>query len=112
MTLAYALLASLLAASPAMSAQPAGAICLNPKWDYQAKWLGGNEIVAHQTFGRDQRPIKISTTCIGLERANYIHLSSDFHCIAQGDRVIATVIGDQRRSCRVTHVEPYSAPAP
>ncbi len=111
MKIAYAVFACLLAAAPALAAPTQGKVCLDPHWDYQTTALSEHDVVAHQTFGHDHRPIKISTTCINLKRADYIRLWTQFKCVDMGDHVFATQIGVQHESCRVTHVEPFAPSA-
>ncbi|MEJ0026260.1 MAG: hypothetical protein WDN01_09550 [Rhizomicrobium sp.] len=109
---AYAVFACLLAVAPAIAAPPPkGPICIDPKWDYQARWLSGNVIVAKQTLGHDHRELKLSTTCIALREYDYFRLASDFHCVGMGDHIVADKVGGRSQSCRISHVEPY-VPAP
>ncbi|MEI9992446.1 MAG: hypothetical protein WDM86_20730 [Rhizomicrobium sp.] len=108
---AYAVFACLLAAAPAIAAPPPRPICIDPHWDYQARWLSGHDIVAKQTFGHDHRELKLSTTCIALREYDYFRLASDFDCIGMGDQVIANRLGGRSQICRISHVEPY-VPAP
>ena len=110
----HILLASLLAmTAPAAAGDtfntPTGKICLDPAQNYQAFYLKGsdNEIVAHQTFGRDHRMLRLSTTCIDLRDATTIRLATGFNCIAMGDEVFSNAMGGHRQSCRITRVEPY-----
>ncbi len=102
MKLAYAVIASLVAIAPAQAG-----ICLDPHWDYQAHWLAGHDIVAKQTLGHGNKAIKISTTCINLEAADIIRLSTSFGCVGMGDDVFASKIDGHRQHCRISHVEPY-----
>ena len=106
MKFAYVLFAALLAAAPSQAA-----ICIDPHWDYQAHWLAGHDIVARQTLGHGNKALKISTTCINLEAADTIRLSTSFGCIGMGDDVFASKIDGHRQRCRISHIEPY-APGP
>lgn len=115
MKIAYAVFALLIASAPApaepAATPPTGNICIDTHWDYQALWLSGHDIVAKQTFGRDHRELKISTTCFDLESSDFIRLSSDFRCVAMGDKVFTHKLGGHSQVCRISHVEPY-VPAP
>jgi hypothetical protein len=109
----YIVLASLLfAAAPAVAGEtfnaPGGKICIDTHYDYQALYLKGsqNDVVAHQTLGRDHRDLRISTTCHNLRDALTIRLASQFNCLAMGDDVFANTIDGHNQSCRVTRVSP------
>ncbi|MEI9886483.1 MAG: hypothetical protein WDN08_08260 [Rhizomicrobium sp.] len=106
------LLAGFLAATPALAAEtPAPSICIDPHKDYQALYLSGHDIVAKQTLGKDHRELKLTISCLDLRPEDYFSLSSQFACIGLGDTVIANKIGAGHQACRITHVEPYVAPA-
>ncbi len=107
MKFAYAVFASLLAAAPALAATPQGNICIDPRWEYQARYLSGHDLVAKQTLGQDHRELKLSTTCIALQQYDFFRLASDFHCVGLGDHVFASKIGSRGQNCRISHVEPY-----
>ena len=116
-TTGIALISLLALAAPAGAGDafntPGGKICLDTHYDYQALYLKGssNDVVVHQTLGRDHRVLKLSTTCHDLRDATAIRLQSQFNCLAMGDDVFANTIDGHGQSCRVTRVEPY-APAP
>lgn len=103
-TIALLTAAVLLAVTPALAAPT---ICINPHFSYQARYLSGHDIVAKATLGHDRRELKLTTTCIFLQSANFISLSSDFSCVGRGDTVVTSTIDGRRQACRITHVEPY-----
>jgi hypothetical protein len=118
MKLPCIVLSSLLAAAAPAAAgdtfnAPGGRICIDTHYDYQAFYLKGsdNDVVAHQTLGRDHRVLKISTTCHDLRDALTIRLNSQFNCLAMGDDVSSSTIDGHHQMCRVTRVAPY-VPAP
>jgi hypothetical protein len=108
MKIAYVAIAGLLAVAPvAAAAPPRDTVCVNPHYDYQARWLSGHDIVIKQTFGHDQRELKLSTTCIDLDKPDLIRVSSSFNCVGMGDDVFISKIDGHRQACRISHVEPY-----
>ncbi len=108
------LLAALLVSAPLAARAADGRICLDPHDSYQARAIGGHDIVAKSTFGHDHRELRLSTTCINLGSAFHIALSSEFNCLGKGDSVFTGTIDGERQSCRITDVRPYvpDAPAP
>jgi hypothetical protein len=97
-----------LAALPFVAnAAPTGKICIDPKYSYQARAIGGHDVVAKSTFGSDHRELRLSTTCINLSAAFRISLATDFNCIDRGDSIFTATIDGERQSCRITKVEPY-----
>jgi hypothetical protein len=105
----YALLvpAFIAAATPAF-AQDNKPICVDASRDgrYNARPLSLHTVLARNAFGSDQRAVKLETTCIHVDRAAYISLSSFNRCIAVGDDVIVNIPGGHREVCRVTRVIP------
>ncbi len=102
-------LASLLLAAPALGAPPAGGVCIDPHWSYRANWLKGHQIVAERTLGSDHRKLLLDTTCIDLEHADFISLSTSFQCVGQGDDVFVKKLGGHFQHCRITHAAPLPA---
>ncbi len=106
------LLAVFLAATPVLAAEaPSANVCIDPHKDYQARYLSGHDIVAKSTLGSDHRELKLTISCIDLRPNDYFTLSSQFACVGLGDTVVHTKVGGEHQSCRITHVEPYTAPA-
>jgi hypothetical protein len=107
------LLAALIAAAPVTAyAATDGKVCLDPHYSYQARAIGGHDIVAKATLGHDHRELRLSTTCINLGSAFHIALTADFQCLDKGDTVFASTIDGERQSCRITNVQPYVPDAP
>ncbi len=101
----------------ALAAVPAAAterpVCIDPHYGYQALYLNGHDIVVKQTLGRDHRPLRATTTCLGfdLRAATTIRVSADFRCLDRGDTVATSTIDGHHQRCRITHIAPYAAPA-
>jgi hypothetical protein len=105
-------LALLTAAAPVLAAEaPARPICIDPHYDYQALYLKDHDIVVKQTLGHDHRQLRVTTTCFNLRSALSIRVSADFKCLDKGDNVATNTIDGEHQQCRITHVEPYTAPA-
>src|SRR5262249_53091167 len=105
---AASLLAALPIAAQAVTTPPVERkICINPRYSYQAWYVGGHDIVARSTLGSDRRQLRLSTTCLFLSSVYHISLQTDFACIDRGDDVFTSTIDGQRQQCRITHVEPY-----
>jgi hypothetical protein len=99
---------SALLAGVSFAAQAAdGKVCLDTHYSYQARAIGGHDIVAKPTLGHDHREIRLSTTCINLSSAFNISLSSEFSCLDKGDSVFTSTIDGERQTCRITNVQPY-----
>jgi hypothetical protein len=83
-------------------------LCVDASRDgrYNARPLSLHTVLARNSFGSDQRAVKLETTCIHVDRAAYISLRSFTRCIATGDDVITSVPGGHREVCRVTRVIP------
>ena len=110
--LAAAPLAAEAADAPAATPAPTGKVCLDPHYSYQARAIGGHDIVAKATLGHDHRELRLSTTCINLGSAFNISLASEFNCLDKGDSVFTSTIDGERQSCRITRVQPYVPDAP
>lgn len=109
------LAATLLLAGGAHAEPPPGAartVCVDPKFGHQVRVLNAREVVAMMTVGRDRREVKLTTTCVGLQREDHLTLSTDFACIGKGDTLVATKIDGHRQSCSVTDVAPFPSIAP
>jgi hypothetical protein len=108
------LVAALLAA-PAFADEPAQQTerepCLNPSSSYAARWLEGHDVWAQNQLGKDRKPVRVSTTCIGLRNADFIRFAAVSRCLDKGDDVVATNIDGRRQRCLVTNVTAYVPPA-
>ncbi|GAA0539684.1 hypothetical protein FHS83_003741 [Rhizomicrobium palustre] len=98
-------LAALLVSVPAFAAEKAA--CIDPGSSYIAKPLNNIQVYVESSIGPKKPPVRLTTSCHHLQSADGFGLSAEFHCISQGDMVIAT-IGSDRQSCRVTKIEPYA----
>lgn len=106
----------LLALAPAtMAADQApqadgGKACINPHFGYNARSLNQHEIYVRNAIGKPRPALRLTTSCLNLDPAIGIGLSSSFTCIGLGDPVVATTVDGHVESCVVTHIAPY-APA-
>jgi hypothetical protein len=100
-------LSALLAGAPLAAQAADGKVCLDPHYSYQARAIGGHDIVAKPTLGHDHRELRLTTTCIDLSSAFNISLSSEFQCLGRGDSVFTSTIDGERQTCRITNVQPY-----
>lgn len=95
------------AASAAAYADPPKAPCIDPQKSYIARPLNAHDVYARTTLGSPKPAARLTTTCVHLVHADYVSLSSQFTCVAQGDMVIATILGGDREACKVAFVRPY-----
>jgi len=91
-------------------AHGADGTCIDAHASYEAHTQGLHDVVIRRSIGKPRPPLLLTTTCIGLEKADAVSVSSPFNCVGQGDTVVATHIGGERQFCRVTHVAPYVPP--
>jgi len=108
MKLVCALVAGALTAGPA-TAMPA--VCINTQRSYEARVIGPHDIVLQSTIGKARPRLKLTTTCVFLEKPDYVSVSSDFGCAGLGDIVVATKADGHREFCRVSHVAPFAPSA-
>lgn len=98
----------LAAASFAAQADPAPVkSCINTEHSYVAHRLNQHEVFVQSAIGKARPALRLRTTCINLEPAIAIGLSTEFTCIGQGDQVIATTADGHREHCLVSGVLPY-----
>ena len=100
--------ALLAAASTAALADAPKASCIDPHNSYVARPLNQHDVVASVSIGTPRPPVRLKTSCIHLQDATGIGLSSEFACIGLGDRVVATTVGRGSEFCVVTRVLPYA----
>ena len=101
--------AALLAAtSTAALADAPKASCIDPDKSYIARPLNHHDIFVQTSIGKPRPPVRIKTSCIYLDPAIGIGLSSQFNCVGLGDTVVATTVSGTRESCIVTRVLPYA----
>lgn len=98
----------LLLSSSAATAAPAA--CVDVQRSYEAHTDGMHDVIIRNAIGKPRPPLRLTTTCVNLEKADAISVSSDFGCVSQGDIVVATKIDGHREVCRVSSVAPASAP--
>jgi hypothetical protein len=96
----------LLSISAAASA-PAATTCINVQRSYEAHTDGTHDVIIRNSIGKPRPPLRLATTCVNLEKADAISVSSDFGCVSLGDTVVATKIDGHREVCRVSSVAPY-----
>jgi hypothetical protein len=103
--------ALLLLSISAAAAAPAATTCVNVQRSYEAHSDGPHDVVIRNAIGKPRPPLRLATSCINLEKADAISVSSDFGCVSLGDTVVATKSDGHREFCRVTGVSPYGPPA-
>lgn len=98
-------LAQTVVRSPSDAAPPDKPLCVDAMRadSYNARAISRHEVLARNAIG-DRRAVRLMTTCIHLDRAANIGLSSFGHCIGMGDTVVATVPGGPNQTCKVTGV--------
>jgi hypothetical protein len=105
-----ALPAALVLFALAANAQAAKSVCIDTHRSYEAHTQGLHDVIIRNTIGKPRPALLLSTSCIGLDKADRVSVSSEFGCIGLGDTVIATKIDGHSQSCRVTRVAPYVPP--
>ena len=79
---------------------------------YNARPVSLHEVLARNSTG-DMRGVRLSTTCIHIDRAANVGLHSLTQCIALGDQVSVAIPGGPGEVCRVSGVskvpEDYAA---
>ncbi|MBV9540481.1 MAG: hypothetical protein JO167_04375 [Alphaproteobacteria bacterium] len=101
-------------ASPPLPAPPPPARppCLDPGKPYRATWISGRDIMVTATLGKVRPTMKVSTTCISLDRSARISVSAAASCLATGDTVTIKRVGDLPQTCRIGQVTPMPPEAP
>ncbi len=89
------------------NAQAAKNVCIDAHRSYEAHAQGLHDVVIRSTFGKPRPALLLSTSCVGLDKADRISVSPEFNCIGLGDTVVATKIDGDRQTCRVTRVAPH-----
>lgn len=105
----FLVLAAVLAVAShgAMAADAPKAVCIDASKSYAARPLNSHDVFVQQTIGKPKPPVRLTTSCVHLDPAIGIRVSSQFNCVGLGDRVAATTLGSGRQSCIVTRVAPY-----
>lgn len=99
------LLALLFLAAPAFAQPPDRPLCIDASrpGNVNARPISRHEVLARNAIG-DMRGVRIKTTCIHIDRAAMVGLSSSFHCLGKGDAVAVRVPGGPGETCRVTAI--------
>ena len=100
--------ALLVASSTAVLADAPKTSCIDPHKSYVARPLNHHDVFAQTSIGTPRPAVRFTTSCIYLDPAIGIGLSSQFNCVGLGDPVVATTISGTRESCIVTRVLPYA----
>jgi hypothetical protein len=82
--------------------------CIDPHRSYVARPLNNHDVFAQTSIGTPKPPVRFKTSCINLDPAIAVTLSSQFNCVGLGDHVVATTVDGKRESCIVTKVLPYA----
>lgn len=110
----YTLLFVLFAVTPAFAQAPDKPVCVDASRNnnYNARPISLHEVLVRNSIG-DMRGVRLSTTCIHIDRAANVGLHSLNTCIALGDDVAVSVPGGPSEQCRVSSVskvpEDYAA---
>jgi len=106
----FAALAAVLAANAALAGDPAAGVvtCIDTHSSYRVRALNQHDAVVVKTLGEAKPPVRITTTCINLLRADNIGLSSQFNCLGMGDVVVAASIDGRGESCRISKVKAFA----
>jgi hypothetical protein len=99
-----AVLFFVLAAAPALAQEKPLCIDASRDGQYNARPISLHEVLARNALGPDKRVVRLSTTCIHVDRSAVVSLHSFTRCIAVGDDVATTIMGGPRELCRVTGV--------
>jgi hypothetical protein len=109
-----AVLFVLFVVTPAFAQAPDKPLCVDASRNsnYNARPISLHEVLARNSTG-DLRGVRLSTTCIHIDRAASIGLHSLNSCIAQGDDVAVSVPGGPSEQCKISGVskvpEDYAA---
>jgi hypothetical protein len=104
------LLLSSVSAAAAVPSAAAATTCIDVHRSYEAHTDGLHDVIIRNSIGKPRPPLRLATTCVNLDKADAISVSSDFGCVSMGDTVVATKIDGHREVCRISRVAPYSPP--
>jgi hypothetical protein len=90
------------------AAESPQSICIDPHKSYNARSLNQHDVFVQTSIGKPRPPARLETSCINLEPAIGIGLSTSFICIGLGDDVVANTIDGHVEHCVVTRVRPYA----
>lgn len=82
--------------------------CIDPHRSYVARPLNHHDVFVQTSIGTPKPAVRLKTSCVHLDPAIGIGLSSSFSCVGQGDTVVASILGGQREACTVTRVLPHA----
>jgi hypothetical protein len=102
----YALLALVLMATPALAQEKPACIDASRSAGYNARPIALHEVLARNANGREQRSVRLATTCIHVDATARVGLHSLTQCLSVGDDVVVTAIDGRREACRVTKLSP------
>ena len=71
---------------------------------YNARPISSHDVLVRNAVGFDKRSLRLSTTCIHIDRTAIISVKSLNQCIAKGDDVAAVSVDGQQEFCRVASV--------
>ena len=82
--------------------------CIDTHHPYRVRALNQHDALVLKTLGEAKPPVRITTTCINLLRADNIGLSSRFNCLGTGDVVAAASIDGRGESCLIAKIKPFA----
>jgi len=104
MKLAFVIVVGLSEAVLVQTSQGLPCVDASDRNAYNAKPISRYDVLARNAIGKDRQSLRISTTCIHIDRTAAVSLLSLNHCIAKGDYVTTVMIGGQVEVCRVSSV--------
>jgi hypothetical protein len=106
------LAAAVLACLLPMVASAASPGCVNARRGYEARTIGTREVMIRNTLGEHRTELKLTTTCVNMNRDDAVRIDALSTCVTTGDRVFVSVLGGGHQACRVTGVGPYDSGQP